>query len=430
MTPRKKRLPAVPGLLAALTVLAATLLAGCGGLSGPPLPFSTGTGDDSYRITVHLSDLGNLVPDADVKVGDVTVGTVTGIAFDNWTAKLTVSLRGTASLPANAEARIAQKSLLGAEYLELAPPATAPPTGVLRAGDDIPVARTGHYPETEELLAALSAMLNQGGLSQLQTITGELDNALVGHESDARDLIHNVDELASTLNSRRGDIVTALQNLDRLGTVAAQQTQVVDNALQAIPQGLAALERQRTSLVRMLGSVSALGDIATRVVNASRDDLHANLQSLQPILGELADSGKDLTQSMGLLPTFPFASNTAFPAVLNGDYGNLYVTVDLDPKTLNDNLLRGLTIAGVPILGGSSLATGLVNANPLTAGLAPLIPLPVNTDPAVPAVPGTNDPSLPLPLPVPLPLPAPPPQQQQDGGLLGGLLGSPMPGGH
>jgi phospholipid/cholesterol/gamma-HCH transport system substrate-binding protein len=382
----------------------AVLAAGC---SGPSLPFRTGTGEDSYQITVHLADLGNLVPDADVKAADITVGTVTGMTFDNWTAKLTVSLQRSASLPANAEARVAQKSLLGAEYLELAPPRQGPAIGALRDGDDIPITRTGRYPETEELLAALSALLNQGGIGQLSTITAELDNALVGREGAARGLIHDLGALSSTLDAHKGDIVRALENVDRLSTTIAQQTQVVDQALQAIPPGLAALERQRGTLVETLDSVSALGDVAARVVDDSQADLHANLQALQPILGKLADSGKNLTESMGILPTFPFSTNAAFPAVVNGDYGNLYITADLDVKTLGGNLLRGLTIAGLPLLSGSSLAGGLSQATPLLPGL-PQLPLPL------PLSPGGSPPA-----------PAP----STGGGLLGGLLGWLVPGG-
>ncbi|NKQ51562.1 MCE family protein [Amycolatopsis sp. K13G38] len=407
----RKRSPA--GLF--VVFVAALVLTACSAspLTALPLPFRTGTGEAGYQITVHMSDLGNLVPNAEVKVGDITVGTVTAVAFDNWTAKLTVNLLKTVSLPANAEARVAQKSLLGAEYLELSPPRQGQPVGTLRPGDDIPVTRTGQYPETEELLTALSALLNQGGLAQVQTITTELNNALTGHEDEFRGLIHNLGQLASTLDARKGDIVRALNNIDRLTGTLARQTQVIDNALRTIPPGLAVLERQRTTLVQTLNSVSAFGDVASHVINAGRDDLRADLQAAQPVLTQLANSGKDLTGSLGFLPTFPFASNTAFPAVINGDYGNLYVTVDLDANVLADNLLRGFTLAGVPLLGGSSLAGGLVNANPLTAGVAQLLPLPL----------GQRE-------PVPTPIPSTPTAPQPVNGQSGGLLGLIIPGGN
>lgn len=402
------------GMALVLMTVSAMLLAGCtGGMKSLPLPFRIGTGDGSYQITVRMADLGNLVSNAEVKVDNITVGTVTGIAFANWTAKLTVSLEPSAILPANAEARVGQKTLLGAQYLELAPPSSKPPVGALSNGDVIPLTRTGRYPETEELLAALSMLLNQGGLSQLKTITTELNAALAGNESDARQLLGNVGRLASTLDARKADIVRAIENVDRLSGTLAKQNKVIDNALRTIPPGLAALERQRTSLVSTLDSVSKFGDVATRVIEASRADLHANLRALQPVLDRLADSGKDLTESMGILPTFPFTANQSFPAVVNGDYGNLYITLDLGMHTLTKGLLRGFTIKDMPLLGGSSLAAGLDDSTPLTPGAAKPLPLPQTPRDA-----GPN------------PAPSDGAQGQQGGGLVGWLLGESSEGGN
>lgn len=387
-----------------LSTACAVMLTGCAGgtMTSLPLPFRPGTGDGSYQITVHLADAGRLVPNAEVKAGDITVGSITRIDFDRWTAKLTVGLDDSAMLPANAEARLGQKSLLGAEYLEVSPPTRGPSVGTLRNGDDIPLARTGQYPSTEELLSALSLVLNQGGVSQLQTVTSELNAALGGHEADTRHLIQNLGALVSSLNARKVDMVRTIDNLDRLSGTVARQTAVIDGALRTIPPALAVLEQQRGSLVRTLDSVSEFGAVATPVINKSRDDLAANLRSLQPVLGKLADSGKDLTQSLPFALTFPFPANTSFPNVLNGDYGNLYITVNLDPNQLNKDWTSGLTIAGLPLFSGSSLASGVANPDPLATVLGQ--PLPV--------------PSAPQPI-----------QTPPNGRSPGGLLGSPFGGG-
>ena len=84
-------------------------------------------------------------------------------------------------MPANVHAAVGQKSLLGAEYIQLSPPSTGA-NGRLRKDAVIPLSRTNHYPGTEEVLAAVSLLLNNGGLSQLRTITTELDKALNGRE--------------------------------------------------------------------------------------------------------------------------------------------------------------------------------------------------------------------------------------------------------
>ena len=59
----------------------------------------------------------------------------------------------------------------------------------LASGDVIPITHTGSAPETEEVLGALSLLLNGGGLQQIKIITTELNKALDGNEAAIRDLL-------------------------------------------------------------------------------------------------------------------------------------------------------------------------------------------------------------------------------------------------
>jgi phospholipid/cholesterol/gamma-HCH transport system substrate-binding protein len=75
----------------------------------------------------------------------------------------------------------------------------------------------------------------------------------------------------------------------------------------------------------MLQALDRLSTVATDVVDRSRDDMVADLRALAPILGQLAEAGKDLPQSLQMLPTFPFP-DSVLPAV-KGDYVNAYVAM-------------------------------------------------------------------------------------------------------
>src|SRR5205823_4925954 len=105
-----------------------------------------------------------------VKVNEVPIGRVDkiGLAKDGWTAEVTMLLNGDVKLPANALARIRQSSLLGEKYIELSPPAESS-AGKLADGALIPVDRTNRNTEVEEVLGALSMLLNGGGVDQLNT---------------------------------------------------------------------------------------------------------------------------------------------------------------------------------------------------------------------------------------------------------------------
>ena len=113
-----------------------------------------------------MPDVDNIQPNSRVRVGDVTVGNVTKIERQGWHALVTMQLNGDVDLPANATAKLGQTSLLGSLHIELAPPTEAPPQGRLHDGSLIPLSSASAYPTTEQTLAAVSMLLNGGGIGQ------------------------------------------------------------------------------------------------------------------------------------------------------------------------------------------------------------------------------------------------------------------------
>lgn len=351
--------------------LAALVLSGCGftGMKNTPLPFTEGSGEGAITVVVEMANAVNLVPNSEVKVNDVTVGTVRKIEFENWHARLTLGLNPGTRLPENAEARIGQKSLLGAEYLELSAPANA--RGTLTDESVIPLRRTGRYPETEEVLAAASMMLNGGGLEKIRTITHEMNNVLGGREADVRALIGNLNSFVGGLNSQRRELLRMIDGLDRLSGTLARQRDTVARALDHIPDGLRTLNEEREELVRTMEALSDFGDAADPVLTDSRDKLVANLHHLRPALRELADAGKHLPQSLGHL-TLPFPID-ATPKAFKGDYLNFFIVVDLTLPTLDRNFLSGTPLEGMLVgpLGGQAEGPGTQQSDPFRAPLTP-----------------------------------------------------------
>ncbi len=303
----------------------------------------------------------DLVRQSAVKVDDVTVGSVSEIELDGYTARVTVKVKPDVTLPANARASLRQTSLLGEKFVSLDRPTTEPATGTLRDGDVIPLERTARSTEVEEVLSALSLVLNGGSLEQLQVINREIVDALQGRESQVKDVLTQLDTFVGGLDDQKAQIVRALDGLDRLTARLAGQREVLAVALRDIPKGSAVLDEQRTQLVQVLTSLDRLGTVATRVISASQQNTVADLRALQPILGKLAEAGKDLPQALELLTTYPFPRTV--DVGIKGDYANLFITADVDLRTLGPQ--TGLPIPSIPV-----------------------IPLPVPLPTAVPTLPG------------------------------------------
>ncbi|MFD4367317.1 MCE family protein [Rhodococcus sp. NPDC058521] len=402
-TGRARRGVAIAALSTALTVT----LTGCEweGLNSLPLPGTQGQGDDAYTVKIEMPNVTTLSQNSPVRVNDVTVGSVTGIDVENWHAMVTVSINGGVELPANATAKIGQTSLLGSQHLELAPPADTSPEGVLADGDVIPIERAGAYPTTEQTLSSLSVVLNGGGIAQIQDITEELNATLDGREGSIRDLLPQLDRLVTSLDQQRGDIVNAMEGMDRLaGTVNAQRD-TLTAALDSIPPALQVLVGQRQNLTNALVSLGNLSDTATRVIDASGEDLKANLRNLTPVLRELADSGSALTDVLSLALTYPFPMKTMDNAI-KGDYANLMMLIDMTPERIDNNFLTGTGLGGT--LGGVEGAIGSL-AGP-AAGTGdplrnPLQPPPAAAPEPAPAPQGDSTPTPPkAPAAAPAPL--------------------------
>jgi phospholipid/cholesterol/gamma-HCH transport system substrate-binding protein len=332
-----------------VVLVSAVGLAGCGyrSVQEVPLPGGAVLGDHSYDVTALLSNVVDLVPNASVRVDDVPVGVIREVrlAPDGWTAEVTMSVNGDVSLPANAMAKLRQTSLLGEKFVELAKPTMAPPQGKLANGAVIPLDRTDVGAQVEEVLGALSLLLNGGGVEKVQTISRELNAALNGNEDQLRGLLDNLNVFVGTLNQQRSDIVRALDSVDRLSQTLVTQRAKIANILDNLQPGLDVLNQQRGLLVATLQSLQRLGGVATDVITRSQANTVADLQRLEPILGNLIAAGDALPGSLQILLTIPFADNIL--NVVKGDYANIDVQLQLSLTGILGNILNSPTTPGV-----------------------------------------------------------------------------------
>jgi phospholipid/cholesterol/gamma-HCH transport system substrate-binding protein len=352
--------------VATVVLACALLVSGCsfGGINQMVLPGGKGTGSGALHVTVDLPDVGTLTPNAQVKVGDIAVGTVTAIRAVDWHAQADLSLEPDVTLPANALARVGVNTLLGAAYVELDPPAN--PQGRLADGARIPLARGHAYPSTEEVLSAASVALNGGGLEQVSTITRELNKVLGGNDHAVADLLPRLNSFIGTLNGQRSQILGAIHDLNTLAARFDGSHRVINDALDQLGPAVETLSRDRPDLTKALGALSRLSGIATPLVDRVRGDLIADLKDIQPALVALNRAGPAVVRGLGFAVTFPFAPETV-QNVCRGDYCNLDATFDLTNSTLFNGFTTPSGGIGVPGLPGLDIGAIL---NALTGGKA------------------------------------------------------------
>jgi len=310
----------------------ALLLTGCGlgkDLYNTPLPGGADVGDDPMTVTVDFHDVVDLVPQSSVKVENIAVGRVSTIKLnpDGQSARATLLVRRDVDLPAGTTARLQQTSLLGEKYVALLRPAAGEEgQGSLASGAHIPIQDTSQIAEIEQVLGALSLVVNGGGLAKFQEISQELQQVSDGRPEEIRGFLRNMETFVSSLDARKTSITDALDSVATLSATLDADRAKIATALEGLSPGMQVLVEQRDQLVEMLTALDKLSDASVRTLNASQEDMVEDMKLLEPILRELAESGDALPNSLELLLTYPF-SDSVLDAI-KGDYLNVFVTAN------------------------------------------------------------------------------------------------------
>ena len=315
-----------------LALAGTLLLSGCSlgkDLYNTPLPGGADVGDHPLEITADFHDVVDLVPQSSVKVENIAVGRVSSIELnpDGRSARVTLVVRRDVELPQGTTARLQQTSLLGEKYVALIRPTDpAPGAASLQSGANIPIGGTSQVAEVEQVLGALSLVVNGGGLAKFQDISRELEQVSSGRPEEIRAFLSNMETFMTSLDARKGDITAALDSVARLSTTLDNDKAKIAEALEGLSPGLQVLAEQRGQLVDMLEALDELSDVSVKTLDASQKDIVRDMQLLEPILRELAESGDALPNSLELLLTYPFPDSVL--AAIKGDYLNVFVTAN------------------------------------------------------------------------------------------------------
>lgn len=310
-------------------VVLAMSLTGCGvldrGVYDTPLPGGADVGSDPIRLTADFEDVLDLVPQSSVKVDNVAVGRVAEIRLNRGgrSARVTLVVNRDADLPEGTTARLQQTSLLGEKYVALVRPAKAGSAGELSSGDHIGLAKTSQAAEVEQVLGALSMVLNGGGIQQFQEISRELQQISAGRPEEIKAFLRRMASFVGQLDARKESITAALDGLNELSRTLNRDRDKIVAALDGLEPGMRVLVSQREQLVNMLEALDRLSTVTVRTLDAAQEDMVADLKALSPILDQLARAGADLPRSLEILLTYPFPDSVL--GAIKGDYLNVFI---------------------------------------------------------------------------------------------------------
>lgn len=381
--------PAAVLAAAALTLTGCGLGAVSGGVYEAPLPGGADVGKDPITLSTEFGDVLDLVPQSSVKIDNVAVGRVSKIRLteNGRSARVSLVVRDDVPLPAGTTARLQQTSLLGEKYIALirpAKPVAGSPLGdgaVLGRGD------TEAAAQVEEVLGALSMVLNSGGIAQFQEISREMQKISDGRPEEIKAFLTEINRFVSVLDSRSGSITSAIESLNELAVTLEKDKDKISSALEGLSPGMQVLVDQRPQLIAMLKALDKLSKVTIRTLDQAQDDIVADLKLLDPILDQLTKAGADLPYALEILFTYPFPDEVL--NAIRGDYMNLFMVTNFrTPAGCQSKGCEWLQPVADGAFGGAS--GGSVSSQTRSSDAPPGL-LPSTSSP----VPGSSSPSIP-----------------------------------
>ncbi|HWU33087.1 MAG TPA: MlaD family protein [Marmoricola sp.] len=175
----------------------------------------------TYNVKVHLASSGGLFPHAEVTWRGVTVGQVTGLAFQTDGVIATLAIGDQYKIPATLTANVHNRSAVGEQYVDLVPSTTAGP--LLHDGSVVDASQTTVPIRDEQVVSALDQLERSVNLNDLRTVVSESSSTFNGAGGDIARLITNslaiLRSAQGTLPAtqqllRQGNIVLRTQNAD------------------------------------------------------------------------------------------------------------------------------------------------------------------------------------------------------------------------
>ena len=352
-------------------------------------------GQSGYRVNAVFQEASGLVPQDEVRISGVKVGSVlaVGPSPDGHTL-VGMELLSGYQVRSDVRAAIRPKSLLGTIFVELIrTPASARP--YLASGSTIPLARTGQSVQIDDVLNNMDPQTRQAMSDSLQ----QLGVALDGRSGDVNTSLTSVDQVAANLRP-----------LAQVGTHRQEELARILVDLDTIMQALA---DEQDSLGRVVDS----GNTVFTGIAQRDQDLGGAIQNANGFLGSL-----DTAFSSAGVTNADRASLAQAPGTINASSHTLALTnggVDqLLPELLlgqvnypNDQL--NLTQADSVALSREWISA-FFQSNPCpdpgvaTSTCHSFRITSITPNASAPAAPGVGVPGLPGVPTLPIPVPTPP----------------------
>ncbi|MEA2433357.1 MAG: phospholipid/cholesterol/gamma-HCH transport system substrate-binding protein [Actinomycetota bacterium] len=255
-----------------------------------------------YEVTAEFSDATGLLKGDVVKAAGVTVGRVREIKIDHGLALVTMGIDEGTELPAEIDARIRFRNLVGQRMVTLVARDGTPSSELLASGDRIDLSHTEPAFDLSLLFNGLRPLIRSTNPADINIVTKAVSQALAGRSDEVENILGSLADVSDTLSSRDVQLTELLDNLNVVTEDLAGRGDQLGRTLANMNSFLTDVAASREDLAQAL---TTLDDAATRfgrIIDSNDSNIKAELDDLATILDAVNDKRADLRGALRALP--------------------------------------------------------------------------------------------------------------------------------
>ncbi len=253
---------------------------------------------DNATYQADFADAGGLAPGDIVTVDGVQVGSITGMALDGDSVRVTFTASGV-RLGSTTVAAAEVLSPVGTEYMEVVP------SGPGSINEPIPLTRTSVPYNLVTALSGLGSQIQHYNIPQLEHAldvgSQDLNGTQVSETTSAFQGLANISRVIGGEGSALATIVS--QGAALSGVLSQRSGQLFDLFGQS-NLVLSVLQQRRAAIDQLLAATSSLSQQITSILSVNRPALTTLLQDLQSVSAVLAKDSNDFGQAIPVLAAF------------------------------------------------------------------------------------------------------------------------------
>lgn len=276
---------------------------------------------DTYAVEASFTDATGLRSGVEVTYRGMRVGSVGNVSLASQSSTVRLDIDADRELPIESTATIRRRSAVGEPYVAIDPPPD--PSGATMPTDDthvIDVRSTTTALAYGDLFDSADELLASVDPDALDTVVGELADALRGRGDELHDLLGQTAEVTSTFAAGGGELDRLATELTALTGVLADKATTIADSTDDLGLLVDSLAASADDVNVLLDTTPRLAEQVDTLLEASYSDIGCGLRAAGAISQVVGDD-RTIDQIVRLLRASQTAAVVIPKAVLDGPDG-------------------------------------------------------------------------------------------------------------